>query len=159
MLKENIISHHRQLTSPRCTRRSYFCFSLLICIFSDTVNRVGQVRSGHTYYESSQKATEHLHRHYSSSSSLFSKWICINGRNKSWLCQNETSSFESRTIVRIVYITNKYLTFGFINLESLDLPGKSKSKVKLSRNRPWKPIGLRGVKDPTLSRQSSHRWR
>jgi hypothetical protein len=36
---------------------------------------------------------------------------------------------------------------------------KSKSKVKLSRNRPWKPMGLWDVKDPTLSRQSVHRWR
>jgi hypothetical protein len=27
------------------------------------------------------------------------------------------------------------------------------------RNRPWKPIGLWDVKDPTLSRQSAHRWR
>jgi hypothetical protein len=34
-----------------------------------------------------------------------------------------------------------------------------KSKVKLSRNRPWRPIGLWDVKDPTLSRQSAHRWR
>jgi hypothetical protein len=33
-------------------------------------------------------------------------------------------------------------------------------KVKSgSRNRPWRPIGLRDVKDPTLSRQSAHRWR
>jgi hypothetical protein len=31
-----------------------------------------------------------------------------------------------------------------------------KVKVKLSRNRPWKPIGLWDVKDPTLSRQSAH---
>jgi hypothetical protein len=29
-------------------------------------------------------------------------------------------------------------------------------KVKLSRNRPWRPIGLWDVKDPTLSRQSAH---
>jgi hypothetical protein len=28
------------------------------------------------------------------------------------------------------------------------------SKVKLSRNRPWRPIGLWDVKDPALSRQS-----
>jgi hypothetical protein len=34
-----------------------------------------------------------------------------------------------------------------------------KNKVKLSRNRPWRPIGLWDVKDPTLSRQSVHRWR
>jgi hypothetical protein len=27
------------------------------------------------------------------------------------------------------------------------------------RNRPWRPIGLWDVKDPTLSRQSGHRWR
>jgi hypothetical protein len=31
-----------------------------------------------------------------------------------------------------------------------------KKKVKLSRNRPWRPIGLWDVKDPTLSRQSAH---
>jgi hypothetical protein len=31
--------------------------------------------------------------------------------------------------------------------------------AKLSRNRPWRPIGLWDVKDPTLSRQSAHRWR
>jgi hypothetical protein len=36
---------------------------------------------------------------------------------------------------------------------------KKNSKVKLSRNRPWRPIGLQDVKDPTLSRQSAHRWR
>jgi hypothetical protein len=28
--------------------------------------------------------------------------------------------------------------------------------VKLSRKKPWKPIGLLDVKDPTLSRQSAH---
>jgi hypothetical protein len=33
-----------------------------------------------------------------------------------------------------------------------------KVKVKQSHNRPWRPIGLRDVKDPTLSRQSAHRW-
>jgi hypothetical protein len=27
------------------------------------------------------------------------------------------------------------------------------------RNRPWRPTGLRDVKDPTLSRQSAHGWR
>jgi hypothetical protein len=26
-------------------------------------------------------------------------------------------------------------------------------------NRPWRPIGLRDVKDPTLFRQLAHRWR
>jgi hypothetical protein len=31
-----------------------------------------------------------------------------------------------------------------------------KKKVKLSCNRPWRPIGLWDVKDPTLSRQSAH---
>jgi hypothetical protein len=36
---------------------------------------------------------------------------------------------------------------------------KVKKKIKLSRNRPWRPIGLRDVKDPTLSRQSAYRWR
>jgi hypothetical protein len=36
--------------------------------------------------------------------------------------------------------------------------GKVK-KIKLSRNRPCRPIGLWDVKDPTLSRQSAHRWR
>jgi hypothetical protein len=35
----------------------------------------------------------------------------------------------------------------------------SKVEVKLSRNRPWRPIGLGDGKDPTLSRQSAHRWR
>jgi hypothetical protein len=30
---------------------------------------------------------------------------------------------------------------------------------KYSRNRPWRPIGLWDVKDPTLFRQSAHRWR
>jgi hypothetical protein len=34
----------------------------------------------------------------------------------------------------------------------------SSVKVKLSPNRPWRPIGLWDVKDPTLSRQSAHRW-
>jgi hypothetical protein len=32
-------------------------------------------------------------------------------------------------------------------------------KVKLSRNRPWRPIGLWDVEAPTFSRQSAHRWR
>jgi hypothetical protein len=31
--------------------------------------------------------------------------------------------------------------------------------VELSRNRPWRPIGLRDVKDHTLSRQSAYGWR
>jgi hypothetical protein len=33
---------------------------------------------------------------------------------------------------------------------------KVKKKSKVSRNRPWRPIGLWDVKDPTLSRQSAH---
>jgi hypothetical protein len=33
---------------------------------------------------------------------------------------------------------------------------KRYKKVKLSRNRPWRPIGLWNFKDPTLSRQSAH---
>jgi hypothetical protein len=32
-------------------------------------------------------------------------------------------------------------------------------KVKPSSKRPWRPVGLWDVKDPTLSRQSAHRWR
>jgi hypothetical protein len=32
-------------------------------------------------------------------------------------------------------------------------------KSSYPRNRPWRPIGLWDVKDPTLSRQSAHRWR
>jgi hypothetical protein len=44
-------------------------------------------------------------------------------------------------------------------LSSAQLHTVSKVKVKLSRNRPWRPIGLWDVKDPTLSRQSAHRWR
>jgi hypothetical protein len=45
-------------------------------------------------------------------------------------------------------------------LHNLDVLGevKKKVKVKLSCNRPWRPIGLWDVKDPTLSRQSAHRW-
>jgi hypothetical protein len=31
--------------------------------------------------------------------------------------------------------------------------------LKNPRNRPWSLIGLRDVKDPTVSRQSAHRWR
>jgi hypothetical protein len=34
-----------------------------------------------------------------------------------------------------------------------------KKKVTLPRNSPWRHIGLWDVKDPTLSRQSAHRWR
>jgi hypothetical protein len=29
----------------------------------------------------------------------------------------------------------------------------------IKSNRPWRPRGLRDVKDPTLSGQSTHRWR
>jgi hypothetical protein len=36
---------------------------------------------------------------------------------------------------------------------------KKVKKVKLSRNRPWRPIGLWDVEAPTFSRQSAHRWR
>jgi hypothetical protein len=32
----------------------------------------------------------------------------------------------------------------------------SSSRVKLPFNRPWRPIGLCDVKDPTLRRQSAH---
>jgi hypothetical protein len=39
-----------------------------------------------------------------------------------------------------------------------DLPLSWRSK-SYPRNRPWRPIGLGDVKDPTLSRQSAHRWR
>jgi hypothetical protein len=31
-------------------------------------------------------------------------------------------------------------------------------KRSYPHNRPWRPIGLWDVKDPTLSRQSAHRW-
>jgi hypothetical protein len=31
--------------------------------------------------------------------------------------------------------------------------------VVYPRNRPWRHVGLSHVKDPTLSRQSAHRWR
>jgi hypothetical protein len=34
-----------------------------------------------------------------------------------------------------------------------------KKKVKLSLNRPWRPIGLWDVEALTFSRQSAHRWR
>jgi hypothetical protein len=34
-----------------------------------------------------------------------------------------------------------------------------KRKRSYPRNIPWRPIGLWDVKDPTLSRQSAHRWR
>jgi hypothetical protein len=36
---------------------------------------------------------------------------------------------------------------------------KKKSKVKLSCNRRWRPIGLWDVEAPTFSIQSAHRWR
>jgi hypothetical protein len=37
---------------------------------------------------------------------------------------------------------------------------KKNKKIKsYPRNRPWRPVGLWDVKDPTLSRQSAHRWR
>jgi hypothetical protein len=32
-------------------------------------------------------------------------------------------------------------------------------KQLVSLNRPCRPIGFSGVEDPTLSRQSAHRWR
>jgi hypothetical protein len=31
-------------------------------------------------------------------------------------------------------------------------------RYSYSRNKPWRPIGLWDVKDPTLSRQSAYRW-
>jgi hypothetical protein len=31
-------------------------------------------------------------------------------------------------------------------------------KIEAPYNRSWRLIGLRDVKDPTLSRQSAHRW-
>jgi hypothetical protein len=36
---------------------------------------------------------------------------------------------------------------------------KGGKKVKVSSNRPWRPIGFRDVEDPTLPRQSGHRRR
>jgi hypothetical protein len=42
---------------------------------------------------------------------------------------------------------------------NLSPPPLGFSKVELSRNRPWRPIGFCGVKDPTLSRQLAYRWR
>jgi hypothetical protein len=49
----------------------------------------------------------------------------------------------------------------YLKVPEIRLPKikQSKSTVKLSRNRPWRPIGLWNVKDPILSRQSTHRWR
>jgi hypothetical protein len=35
---------------------------------------------------------------------------------------------------------------------------KCSKKQSYPRNRPWRPTGLFDVKDPTLSRQSAHRW-
>jgi hypothetical protein len=37
--------------------------------------------------------------------------------------------------------------------------GKKKRKATLLRNRAWRPVRLWDVEDPTLSRQSTHRWR
>jgi hypothetical protein len=34
-----------------------------------------------------------------------------------------------------------------------------KIKVKLSQHRPWRPLGLLDVEDPTLSRRSAHKLR
>jgi hypothetical protein len=42
---------------------------------------------------------------------------------------------------------------------TLSLLSELKSKRKVSKANPWRPIGLWDVKDPTLSRQSAHRWR
>jgi hypothetical protein len=41
-------------------------------------------------------------------------------------------------------------------VKTCSLPQMQKS---YPRNRPWRPTGLRDVKDPTLFRQSAHRWR
>jgi hypothetical protein len=45
------------------------------------------------------------------------------------------------------------LSSTFLRLASL-----WKKKWSYPCNRPWRPIGLWDVKDPTLSRQSAHRW-
>jgi hypothetical protein len=37
-------------------------------------------------------------------------------------------------------------------------PCKLKKRKGYDRSRPWRPIGLWDVKDPTMFRQSAHRW-
>jgi hypothetical protein len=59
-------------------------------------------------------------------------------QNAGWLDVQGTS--ENLSLMWLLYLINK-------------------SKKKVSRNRPWKLIELWDVKDPTLSRQSAHRWR
>jgi hypothetical protein len=62
----------------------------------------------------------------------------------------------SETLVHI-QTTRSYISEnGSSPRARLDEYSKSKVKVNLPRNRPWRPIGLWDVKDPTLSRQSAH---
>jgi hypothetical protein len=61
-------------------------------------------------------------------------WILLSAFRKHWPW-NVRSNFRIRTV---------------------QWPKNVKKKKIFPRNRPWRPIGLWDVKDPTLSRQSAH---
>jgi hypothetical protein len=58
------------------------------------------------------------------------------------------SSYQQHTkfILHIRYSSKRFLTRHIIN------------KFSYPCNRPWRPWGLWDVEDPTLTRQSAHRW-
>jgi hypothetical protein len=68
-----------------------------------------------------------------------------------------TTCIQNKNIILPTRVTHKLKKHFLYILSSTHF--NNKVKVKLSRNRPWRPIGLSDVKDPTLSRQSAHRRR
>jgi hypothetical protein len=69
-------------------------------------------------------------------------------------------------MLQIIITSNVAIPFGLINFytwpfvhSSLPIFRWSQNSKAFPCNRPWRPIGLWDVKDPTLSRQSAHRWR
>jgi hypothetical protein len=56
-----------------------------------------------------------------------------------------------------IYLAQDRPMVGFVNtVMNLSVPLNAEN---IMSNRPWRPIGLRDVEAPTLSRQLAHRWR
>jgi hypothetical protein len=77
------------------------------------------------------------------------------------LVRTDVSEELSASFIRVTRICEIRTTLA-VTSNRRTLRRNTYTNVKKSgsypRNRPWRPIGLRDVEDPTLSRQSAHRW-
>jgi hypothetical protein len=100
------------------------------------------------------------------------QWVCCNLllfniwknssvlQRKQFYPQERTSTQSDRNIQWEGWLRKKRTTNRNEEIERAgDREKEGKKKWSYPRNRPWKTIGSSDAKDPTLSRQSAHRWR